>query len=79
MAFVIDRVDSLGYLVSDARMRDPDTCTVVAHLDEATAHHLRETVPEGAGKPLCLAFWKPGYDFVVNGGASIQPRLAATA
>ena len=79
MAFVIDQVDVLGYLASDARVRDASTGTVVARLSEAAAFYLRERVPERAGEPLALAFWEPGYDLVVRGGASIQPALAAGA
>ena len=79
MAYVIDRVDLLGYLASDARVRDPSTGTVVVRLSEAAAYYLRDTLPEGAGQPLTLAFWEPGYYLVVRGGASIRPRLTAGA
>ena len=42
-AFVIDQADWLGYLASDARVRDSSTGTVVARLAEAAASCLRET------------------------------------
>ena len=51
MAYVIDRVDLLGYLVPYARVRD-STGTLVVRLSEAAACYLRETRPEGAGQPL---------------------------
>ena len=79
MAFVIDHVDLLGYLASDARLRDPATGTLVARLGKAAAFYLRETLPEAADRSFAQAFWEPGYYLVVRGGASIQPCLAAGA
>ena len=79
MAYVIDRVDLLGYLASDARLRDPQEGTLVVRLSEAAAYYLRDALPEGAGQPLALAFWEPGYYLVVRGGAAIRTRLAAGA
>ena len=76
MAYVIDRVDLLGYLASDARVRDPAAGTLVVRLSEAVAYYLSETLREGAGQPLTLAFWESGYYLVVRGGASIEPSLA---
>ena len=52
MAYVIDRVDLVGYLASDARVRDPSTGTLVVRLSEAAAYCLRETLSEGAGQTL---------------------------
>ena len=79
MAFVIDHVDLLGYLASDARLRDPATGTLVARLGKAAAFYLRETLPEAADRSFAQVFWEPGYYLVVRGGASIQPCLAAGA
>ena len=79
MAYVIDRVDLVGYLASDARVRDPSTGTLVVRLSEAAAYYLRETLPKRTGQPLTLACWEPGCYLVVRGGASIQPHPAAGA
>ena len=79
MAFVIDRVDLLGYLASGARVRDPATGTHVASLAEVAAYYLHEPVPQRAGEALALTFWEPGYDLVVKGGASLGSRLVADA
>ena len=79
MAFVIDRVDVLGYLASDAAPRDVATGTLVARLSGAAAFDLHETVPDGSGKPLDLAVWEPGFDLVVRGGSSIQTAPAVGA
>ena len=79
MAHVIDRVDLLGYLASDARMRDPSTGTLVVQLSNAAAYYLRESLPGRAGQPLTLAIWEPGHYLVVRDGTSMQPRLAAGA
>ena len=79
MAYVIDRVDLLGYLASDARVRGPSSGTLVVRLSEAAAYYLRETLPEGTGQPLTLACWEPGCYLVVRGGVSTQSRLAAGA
>ena len=59
MAHVIDRVDLLGYLASDARVLDPSTGTLVVRLSEAAAYYFRETLPKGVGQPLSPAFWNP--------------------
>ena len=56
MAFVIDRVDLLGYVAADARMRDDAKGTLSVPLVSVAAYYLRETVPEGCNKPLTLAF-----------------------
>ena len=79
MAYVIDRVDLLGYLASDIRVREPSTGTLVVRLSEAAACCLRETLREGVGQPLTLAFRNLGYYLLVQGGASTQSRLAAGA
>ncbi len=79
MAYVIDRVDLLGYLASDARVRDPSDGTIVVRLSEAAAYYLPGKSPEGAGQPFALATWEPGCYLVVRGGASIQPHLSAGA
>ena len=79
MAFVIDRVDLLGYVAADACMRDEATGTLSVPLASAAAYYLRETVPEECGQPLTLAFWEPGHDLVINDGAALQPHLAAGA
>ena len=75
MAYVIDRVDLLGYLASDARVRGLSSGTLVVRLSEAAAYYLRETLPEGTGQPLTLACWEPGCYLVVRGGVSTQSRL----
>ena len=41
MAFVIDRVDLLAYLASDARVRDDADGTVSVPLASAAAYYLR--------------------------------------
>ena len=79
MAFVIDRVDLLGYLASDACLRDEAAGTVSVPLANAAAYYLRETVPEECSKPLTLALWEPGHDLVIKNGAALQPHLAAGA
>ena len=55
MAFIIDHVDLLGYLASDARVRDSATGTLVARHGEAAAYYLHEPVPEGASQPFGLS------------------------
>lgn len=77
MALVIDRVDLLGCVATDARVRDDAAGTLSAPLVGAAAYHLRETIPEGCGKPLTLAFWGSGHDLVIQSGANLQPHLAA--
>ncbi len=79
MAFVIDRVDLLGYLASDACMRDETTGMVSVPLASAAAYYLRETVPEECSKPLTLALWESGHDLVIKDGTDLQPQLAAGA
>ena len=79
MAYVIDRVDLLGYLVLRRPRARPSTGTLVVRLSEAAAYYLRETLPKRTGQPLTLAFWEPGCYLVVRGGASIQPHPAAGA
>ena len=79
MSFIIDHVDLLGYLASDARVRDSATGTLVARLGEAAAYYLREPVPKGSSQPFALSCWEPGCYLVVRGGASIGPRLASGA
>ena len=79
MTFVIDRVDLLAYLASDARVRDDADGTVSVPLASAAAYFLRETVPEGGGEPLTLACWEPGHDLVIEDGAELMPQLAAGA
>ena len=79
MAYVIDQVDLLGYLASDARVRGPFTGTLAVHLSEAVVHYLHETLSARAGQPLTLAFWEPGYYLVVRGRASVRRRLAVGA
>ena len=76
MAFVIDRVDLLGYVAADACMRDEATGTLSVPLASAAAYYLPETVPDGCGQPLTLAFWEPGHDLVIKDGADLQPQLA---
>ena len=75
MAFVIDRVDLLGYVAADACMRDEVSRTLSVPLASAAAYYLRETVPEECGKPLTLAFWESGHDLVIKDGADLQPHL----
>ena len=79
MAFVIDRVDLLAYLASDARVRDDADGTVSVPLASAAAYYLRETVPEGGGEPLTLACWEPGHDLVIEDGTDLLPQFAAGA
>ena len=79
MAFVIDRVDLLGYLASDACMRDAATGTLSVPLASAAAYYLRETVSGECSKPLTLAFWESGHDLVIKDGADLQPHLVAGA
>ena len=40
MAYLIDRADPLGYLASDARVRDPSTGTLVVRLSEAAGYRM---------------------------------------
>ena len=79
MAFVIHRVDLLGCLASDARMRDEAADTVSVPLASAGSYYLRETVPEECSQPLTLAFWESGHDLVIKDGSYLQPHLAAGA
>ena len=79
MAFVIDRVDLLGYLASDACMRDDVKGTVSVRLASAAAFYLRETVRDDFSKPLNIAFWESGHELVIKDGADLQPYLAAGA
>lgn len=79
MAFVIDRVDSLGYVASGACMREEATGTLSVPLGSAAAFYLRETVPGGRREPLALALWESGHDLVIKDGAHLLPHLAAGA
>ena len=76
MAFVIDRVDVLGYVAADACMRDEATGTLSVPLASAAAYYLGETAPDGCGQPLTLAFWESGHDLVIKDGTDLQPHLA---
>ena len=79
MAYVIDRVDLLGYLAFDARVREPSTGTLVVRLSEAAAYYLREPASKGASQFFALSCWALGCYLVVRGGASIGSRLASGA
>ena len=77
MAFVIDRVELLGYVASDACLRDDATGTLSVPLAPAAAFYLGEAVAGECGKPLTLAFWESGHDLVIKDGADLRPHLAA--
>ena len=76
---MINRVDVLGYLASDACMRDEAARTVSVPLASAAAYYLRETGPEECSMPLTLALWEAGHDLVVKDGADLRPHLSAGA
>ena len=46
MAFVIDRVDLLGYVAADVCMRDEAAGTVSVPLASAAAYYFGETIAE---------------------------------
>ena len=48
MAYVIDQVDLLGYLASDACVREPSTGTLVVRLSESADYYLCEMLSEGS-------------------------------
>ena len=79
MAFVIDRVDLLGHLASNACMRDDATGTVSVPLASAAAYYLPETVPEECSRPLTLALWESGHDLAIMDGVDLLPYLVAGA
>ena len=79
MAFVIDRVDLLGYVAADACMSDDAAGTVSVPLVSVAAYYFGETIAEGCGEPLTLSFWESGHELVIKDGADLQPHLAAGA
>ena len=82
---MIDRVDllgyvaSVGYVASDACIRDATAGMLSVPLSNSAAFFIRETAPERCGKPLTLAFWESGYDPVISDGTDLQSQLAAGA
>ena len=47
-SYVIDQVDLLGYLASDACVREPSTGTLVVRLSESADYYLCEMLSEGS-------------------------------
>ena len=76
---MIDRVDLLGYLASNAGMRDEATGMVSVPLASAAAYYLPETVPEECSRPLTLALWESGHDLVIMDGVGLRQDLVAGA
>ena len=78
MAYVIDRIDLLGYVASSGCMRDA-AGMLSGTLSSAGAYHVRDTGHEGCGEPLTLALWESGHDLMIKNGADLEPRLVAGA
>ena len=79
MPFVIDRVDLLGYVASDACMQDDAPGTLSVPLASGAAYYFQETVSDGCAKPLALAVWESGHNLAIRDGADLQPYLVAEA